>query len=309
MEDIKTQFIGIGCDIIDINEKCSKMHTKDIDALFTNVIQLNKKNALLKKIYDLEENISKMRVAITKATLSGVANTVIVPETTTGGKVIAEEPIIAETTATETTTDVDPVEDKSSKKTKSKKKEEVVETPKPNKKKEEVVETPKSSKKKEEVVEPPKETAVETPKPSKKKEETSKSTKKKKEEEVSVVKEPVVEIVSTDTAVTKQPVQEVATASEEGEQQLHLKRKKIPHHIRTYVWNEYIGPDVAQSKCLCCKKEDIRIRNFHCGHVIAESKGGDLTIKNLRPICSACNISMGTMSMNEFTKTFFGWEV
>ena len=285
MEDIKTQFIGIGCDIIDINEKCSKMHTKDIDALFTNVIQLNKKNALLKKIYDLEENISKMRVAITKATLSGVANTVIVPETTTGGKVIAEEPIIAETTATETSTvDVDPVEDKSAKKSKSKKKEEVVETPK--------------------------ETAVETSKPSKKKEETSKSTKKKKEEEVPVVKEPVVEIVSTDTAVTKQPVQEVATASEEGEQQpLHLKRKKIPHHIRTYVWNEYIGPDVAQSKCLCCKKEDIRIRNFHCGHVIAESKGGDLTIKNLRPICAACNISMGTMSMNEFTKTFFGWEV
>ena len=63
------------------------------------------------------------------------------------------------------------------------------------------------------------------------------------------------------------------------------------------------------NKCLCCKKEKIDIRNVHCGHVIAESKGGDLTIKNLRPVCAPCNLSMGTRSMNEFTKEFFGWEV
>ena len=55
--------------------------------------------------------------------------------------------------------------------------------------------------------------------------------------------------------------------------------------------------------------ENINIRNFHCGHVIAESKGGDSTIKNVRPICAACNSSMGTMSMSEFTKTYFGRDV
>ena len=63
------------------------------------------------------------------------------------------------------------------------------------------------------------------------------------------------------------------------------------------------------NKCLCCKKEKIDIRNFHCGHVIAESKGGDLTIKNLRPICAPCNASMGTMSMNDFALTYFGYSV
>ncbi len=40
-----------------------------------------------------------------------------------------------------------------------------------------------------------------------------------------------------------------------------------------------------------------------------EAKGGDMTINNLRPICAACNGSMGTMSMNEFTTQFFGWSI
>ena len=43
--------------------------------------------------------------------------------------------------------------------------------------------------------------------------------------------------------------------------------------------------------------------------VIAESKGGDTNIANLRPVCAACNLSMGVMSMNEFTTKFFGWSV
>jgi hypothetical protein len=306
MEDIKALFVGIGCDIIDINEKCSKMHTKDIDALFTNVIQLNKKNALLKKIYDLEENISKMRVAITKATLSGVSNTVIVPETTTGGKSLNEEETA---TAEAPVADIDPTEDKATKKSKSKKKEEVIEVAKSNKKKEEeskepvvevakpVVETSKSSRKKKEEV-------AETPKPSKKKEEVTES------------KEPAGETPKQDKKETAKPSKsitavEVVTEDSDGEekQPLHLKRKKIPKHIKTHVWNEYVGPDFTNARCLCCKKEKIDFRNFHCGHVIAESKGGDLTIKNLRPICAGCNLGMGTMSMNEFTKTFFGWEV
>ena len=85
-----------------------------------------------------------------------------------------------------------------------------------------------------------------------------------------------------------------------------IKRKKIPKHIKTLVWNEHIGVDIVNSKCLSCKYENINIRNFHCGHVIAESKGGDLTIKNLRPICAPCNASMGTMSMHEFVLTYFG---
>jgi hypothetical protein len=90
---------------------------------------------------------------------------------------------------------------------------------------------------------------------------------------------------------------------------LHIRRKKIPKHVKTLVWNQHIGPDTATADCVSCRKEKINIRNFHCGHVLAESRGGDVTTKNLRPICAACNGSMGTQSMNEFTQEWFGWVV
>jgi len=101
-----------------------------------------------------------------------------------------------------------------------------------------------------------------------------------------------------------------ATVSESSESDpIHIRRKKIPKHIKTLVWNKYIGPDNASADCVSCRTMKISNRSFHCGHVIAESKGGDMTINNLRPICDACNGSMGTRSMNEFTKEFFGWTV
>ena len=90
---------------------------------------------------------------------------------------------------------------------------------------------------------------------------------------------------------------------------LHVRRKKIPKHVKTLVWNQHIGPDTATADCVSCRKEKITNRNFHCGHVLAESRGGDVNIKNLRPICAACNGSMATQSMNEFTQEWFGWVV
>ena len=87
---------------------------------------------------------------------------------------------------------------------------------------------------------------------------------------------------------------------------INRPKKEIPKDVKTQVWDEYVGNKVS-TKCLCCKKRDIHIRHFHCGHVIAKSEGGDFTVKNLRPICAQCNLSMGTMSMNEYTKTYFGY--
>ena len=90
---------------------------------------------------------------------------------------------------------------------------------------------------------------------------------------------------------------------------LHIRRKNIPKHVRTMVWNVHMGISNLEAKCFSCRAEKVDARNFQCGHVIAESKGGDMTIKNLRPICQPCNASMGTQSMNEFTMEYFGWEV
>jgi hypothetical protein len=87
----------------------------------------------------------------------------------------------------------------------------------------------------------------------------------------------------------------------------HERRKQIPKHVKTLVWNKYVGEEAATAVCTCCRATQISVRNFHCGHVISEAAGGNVTLNNLRPICAACNASMGTRSMNEFTSEFFGW--
>ena len=272
-EEIKTQFVIVMTDIIDIYEKTSKFTSKDIDTIITNVTSLNKKNMLLKKMYDLEEDISKLKMLIIKSNLLSSTEQKEEDE-----KIIETDPQHVN-------------EEKEDKKVKvTKKKEEKVEEEVMVKEEKKV----KVTKKKEEKVD--EEVMV--------KEEKKVKVIKNKEEKV---ESPKINEVIIEAEIEESNKSD--TGIDESQQPLHIKRKKIPKQIKTLVWNEYIGHDIMSNKCLCCKKEKIDIRNFHCGHVIAESKGGDLTIKNLRPICAPCNLSMGSMSMNEFTKTFFGYEV
>ena len=78
------------------------------------------------------------------------------------------------------------------------------------------------------------------------------------------------------------------------------KKKSIPKVVKDLSWNKWVGDDVAKTKCLCCGVNEIKMSTFHCGHVIAEANGGSTTVDNLRPICSACNLSMRTENMNTF---------
>jgi hypothetical protein len=80
------------------------------------------------------------------------------------------------------------------------------------------------------------------------------------------------------------------------------KKKSVPKVVKDLAWNKWVGEDVARTKCLCCGVNEIKMNNFHCGHVIAEAKGGKPTVDNLRPICKACNLSMGTEDLFEFRK-------
>jgi len=82
------------------------------------------------------------------------------------------------------------------------------------------------------------------------------------------------------------------------------KKQYIPKALKRAVWHEWIGEEKGKHKCLCCNISDITQLSFHCGHIIAESKGGELNIKNLKPICELCNKSMGSKNMNEFVKLF-----
>ena len=82
------------------------------------------------------------------------------------------------------------------------------------------------------------------------------------------------------------------------------KRQVIPKNVRMIVWNHYIGEDIIKHKCLCCKKVTISNTNFEVGHVISEKHNGTHEINNLRPICFACNHSMGCENMIDFVVKF-----
>lgn len=83
------------------------------------------------------------------------------------------------------------------------------------------------------------------------------------------------------------------------------KRKKLPKALTDAVWVKYMG-NKPEGKCFCCKIRPIHFTQFEVGHVKAVAKGGSDDITNLRPICSSCNRSEGTMSMTEFSQKYFG---
>ena len=85
---------------------------------------------------------------------------------------------------------------------------------------------------------------------------------------------------------------------------IKYKKKKISATLKRLVWNKWIGEEIGKYKCLCCNVTDINQMSFNCGHIIAESKGGETILSNLKPICQNCNSSMASMNMDDFMKTF-----
>ena len=105
----------------------------------------------------------------------------------------------------------------------------------------------------------------------------------------------------------KKKAEEIAILEEEKKKEKEEQKKKkqsIPKNVRVIVWNHYIGEDIIKHKCLCCKKVTISNTNFEVGHVLSEKNGGTHEINNLRPICFACNHSMGTENMIDFVVKF-----
>jgi hypothetical protein len=143
---------------------------------------------------------------------------------------------------------------------------------------------------------------VKIPKPKKEKVKTPKETS-------SVVDENPKEVYSFEESKIESIEESKIESIEESSAPLHIRKKNIPKYIKTLVWNKYIGDGISKAKCLCCKETEIRNTSFHCGHVVAFDKGGDLNINNLRPVCSHCNLSMGTRDMRSFAKEFFGWDI
>jgi 5-methylcytosine-specific restriction endonuclease McrA len=71
------------------------------------------------------------------------------------------------------------------------------------------------------------------------------------------------------------------------------RRPTIPPQIKQEIWEGNFG-NCCRHNCYVeeCKNE-ITAWDFHAGHNIPYSEGGEDKIDNLRPICSKCNLSMG----------------
>lgn len=93
----------------------------------------------------------------------------------------------------------------------------------------------------------------------------------------------------------KQPAEHSPTHNRQSDKSRH-----IPHRIRQLVWNTHAGEDKGTTMCHCCYHTKISQLQFECGHIQARAKGGPDSVDNLKPICGACNRSMGTMNMLEF---------
>ena len=69
-------------------------------------------------------------------------------------------------------------------------------------------------------------------------------------------------------------------------------KKPIPRALREQVWLKTFGENFKRKCYINWCKNDINVFDFHVGHDLPESHGGSLNIKNLKPICSRCNLSM-----------------
>ena len=82
-----------------------------------------------------------------------------------------------------------------------------------------------------------------------------------------------------------------------------ISKSNIPKALREQVWLHYIGKKFNTSCYVKWCKNEINVFDYHTGHNIPESKGGSMTLENLRPICSRCNLSMGNnYTIDEWVK-------
>ena len=114
---------------------------------------------------------------------------------------------------------------------------------------------------------------------------------------------------TTATATPSTPSSATATATATAtahDEEMPYKKKAIPRALREQVWLKTFGK-VYEHKChISWCRNKVTVFDFHMGHNIPESKGGETTITNLLPICSRCNLSMSdTYSISEWER--FGY--
>jgi 5-methylcytosine-specific restriction endonuclease McrA len=82
-------------------------------------------------------------------------------------------------------------------------------------------------------------------------------------------------------------------------------KKSVPKGLKIDVWNKCVDKKERQAMCICCNERTISLEDFHIGHIQPESKGGIMASDNLLPICSTCNLSMGSSNMRDYIEKYY----
>ena len=81
------------------------------------------------------------------------------------------------------------------------------------------------------------------------------------------------------------------------------RKATIPKAIREQTWIKTFGKDFEHKCYISWCDNVINVFDFHVGHDKPESKGGKLSVDNLKPICARCNLSMSNnYSIQEWNK-------
>lgn len=72
--------------------------------------------------------------------------------------------------------------------------------------------------------------------------------------------------------------------------------KGVGQKIRKELWKKNFG-DIDNEGCCHCCHNPVFFENYHAGHIISVSKGGQDHLNNLKVLCADCNLAMGTLDM------------
>lgn len=101
----------------------------------------------------------------------------------------------------------------------------------------------------------------------------------------------------------KRPVAPVKEVKAPAVPNIPYKKKKPSKSLVKVVWRRKFGAQVGEAKCPCCENEKIYQDSFHCGHIVAEARGGPTQLDNLIPVCSTCNGSMAEENFYEYKRS------
>lgn len=86
---------------------------------------------------------------------------------------------------------------------------------------------------------------------------------------------------------------------------MSTERRQIDKNVRALVWEKQFG-NKLRAKCPCCEVREITFNNCHISHKVSLANGGSNNQRNLIPLCSQCNQSMGSMNYRDYTSKILG---